>query len=59
MACAEGLNELGFSEKDSILFWADNNAETLSIVNGSLELGLSVIDVSIDNEASLKSALET
>jgi len=59
MAVAEGLHELDFNEKHSVLFWADNNAESLSIVNGCLELGLPIIEAEVTSQESLHEYLET
>jgi len=59
MAVAEGLYELDFKENHSVLFWADNNAESLAIVNGCLELGLPVIEAEVTSQQSLHEQLDT
>jgi len=57
MAVAEGLNELNFNENDSILFWSDNNAESVSMINGCLELGIKIINEDV-NHNNLQELLE-
>jgi len=57
MAVAEGLNELNFNENDSILFWADNNAETVAMINGCLELGIKIINEDV-NQNNINQLLE-
>mmetsp|Transcript_20373 Transcript_20373/g.44941 ORF Transcript_20373/g.44941 Transcript_20373/m.44941 type:complete len:177 (+) Transcript_20373:158-688(+) len=62
MAVSEGLNELGFDESDKVMLWTDNSAETLSVVNGCLELGLPIVDAEVrpgQESSDLRANLET